>query len=139
MRIPSVGPARAASAKRRKSAASLSGESFSPALASEAVAAPAAHSSAPSVPISAVLALQEVSDFGRRGSSHQMRGAKLLEHLDNIRLGLLSGGIQRQTLRRLAAEWSATRGQTADPRLRAILDEIELRARVEIAKYDSSA
>ncbi len=27
----------------------------------------------------------------------------------------------------------------ADPRLRAILDEIELRARVEIAKYDHGA
>ena len=36
----------------------------------------------------------------------------------------------------LAAELNATRSATADPRLRAIIDEIDLRARVEIAKYD---
>lgn len=136
MRIPSVGPSRAATAKRRKSAAASNGESFSPAVVSEAAAAPAVSSSAPSVPIHAVLALQEVSDTGGQGSSELRRGSKILEHLDKIRLGLLSGGIPRQTLHRLAAELKATRAETADPRLRAVLDEIELRARVEIAKYD---
>ncbi len=137
MRIPSVGPARAASAKRRKGAASSTEQTFSPTIASESAAAPAVSGSAPSVPINAVLALQEVSNSGGRGSSELARGSKILEHLDKIRLGLLAGGIPRQTLRRLTAELSATRAETADPRLRAILDEIELRARVEIAKYDN--
>ncbi|MBT3928345.1 MAG: flagellar biosynthesis protein FlgI [Rhodospirillaceae bacterium] len=137
MRITSVGPARAASAKRRKSAASSTEQTFSPAAASKSAAAPAASGSAPSVPINAVLALQGVSNSGGRGSSDMARGSKILEHLDKIRLGLLAGGIPRQTLRRLTAELSATRAETADPRLRAILDEIELRARVEIAKYDN--
>ena len=52
-----------------------------------------------------------------------------MENLDKIRLGLLSVGIPRQTLQRLAAELNATRAETADPRRRGILDEIELRAR----------
>ncbi|MBT4428820.1 MAG: hypothetical protein HOC88_18110 [Rhodospirillaceae bacterium] len=112
-------------------------QTFSPAAASKSAAAPAASGSAPSVPINAVLALQGVSNSGGRGSSDMARGSKILEHLDKIRLGLLAGGIPRQTLRRLTAELSATRAETADPRLRAILDEIELRARVEIAKYDN--
>ena len=63
----------------------------------------------------------------------------ILQHLDRIRLGLLGGGIPRQTLQRLTTELNATRSETADPRLRAILDEIDLRARVEIAKYDRGA
>ena len=71
-----------------------------------------------------------------RGAKEFACGTNMLEHLDRIRLGLLSGGIPRQTLQRLAAELNATRSATADPRLRAIIDEIDLRARVEIAKYD---
>jgi len=102
----------------------------------ESAVAPAVGGSAPGVPISAVLALQEVSDSTSRGSENFARGSKILDHLDKIRLGLLAGGIPRQTLHRLAAELKATRAETADPRLRAVLDEIELRARVEIAKYE---
>ena len=94
------------------------------------------NSSAPAVPISAVLALQDIADSTERDANEFTRGTNILEHLDRIRLGLLSGGIPRQTLQRLAAELNATRSATADPRLRAIIDEIDLRARVEIAKYD---
>jgi len=45
-----------------------------------------------------VLALQDVADSGARGSSEFTRGANILHHLDRIRLGLLAGGIPRQTL-----------------------------------------
>jgi hypothetical protein len=116
---------------------SPSGETFSPLSVREVAAPPVANASAPAVPISAVLALQDVADSTSRGADNMIRGKKILEHLDKIRLGLLSGGIPRQTLQRLAAELNAARAETADPRLRAILDEIKLRARVEIAKYDS--
>ncbi|MDP6589712.1 MAG: flagellar assembly protein FliX [Alphaproteobacteria bacterium] len=137
MRIPSVGPARTSSTKRRRRVGSPSGETFSPLSVREVAAPPVANASAPAVPISAVLALQDVADSTSRGADNMIRGKKILEHLDKIRLGLLSGGIPRQTLQRLAAELNAARAETADPRLRAILDEIKLRARVEIAKYDS--
>jgi hypothetical protein len=137
MRIPSVGPAGASTTKRRARADSTSGESFSVSSTQEAAAAPMANGSAPSVPIAAVLALQEVADSTSRGSGHLARGSKILDHLDKIRLGLLAGAIPRETLKHLAAELNATRAETADPRLRGVLDEIELRARVEIAKYDN--
>ena len=139
MRIPSVGPTRAPSTKRRQRTELPSGESFSPLTVHQTAVAPTVNSSAPAVPISAVLALQDVSDSTARGSENLTRGSKILEHLDKIRLGLLSGGIPRHTLQRLAADLNATRAETADPRLRTILDEIELRARVEIAKYDNGA
>lgn len=139
MRIPSVGPARASAAKRGRRAESRFGESFSPQATQAAAGAPVASGSAPAVPISAVLALQDISDSTGRGSNEFARGANILQHLDRIRIGLLAGGIPRQTLQRLTAELNATRSETADPRLRAILDEIDLRARVEIAKYDRGA
>ena len=94
------------------------------------------NSSAPAVPIPAVLALLDIADSTEQGANEFTRGTNILEHLDRIRLGLLSGGIPRQTLQRLAAELNATRSATANPRLRAIIVEIDLRARVEIAKYD---
>ena len=139
MRIPSVGPARASATKRRRRTESPSGEIFAPQAAQAPVAAPVVNSSAPAVPISAVLALQDVADSTERGTNEFSRGTNILEHLDRIRLALLSGGIPRQTLQRLAAELNATRSATADFRLRVILDEIDLRARVEIAKYDRGA
>ena len=136
MRIPSVGPARASATNRRRRTESPSGEMFAPQAAHAPVAAPVVNSSAPAVPISAVLALQDIADSTERGANEFTRGTNILEHLDRIRLGLLSGGIPRQTLQRLADELNATRSATADPRLRAIIDEIDLRARVKIAKYD---
>jgi hypothetical protein len=118
---------------------SPSGETFSPLGTREVAPPPVANASAPAVPISAVLALQDIADSTSGRPDNMARGKKILDHLDKIRLGLLSGGIPRQTLHRLAAELNAARAETADPRLRAILDEIELRARVEIAKYDNGA
>ena len=116
-----------------------SGESFSPQVAQDPAAAPVVNASAPAVPIAAVLALQNVGDSSERGANELARGNNILEHLDRIRLDLLSGGIPRQTLQRLAAEVNATRSRTVDPRLHAVLDEIDLRARVEIAKHDRGA
>ncbi len=85
-------------------------------------------------PVDALLALQEVADDpgGRdRGRRH---GEALLEQLDDLHLGLLSGRMSRDALERLSAMVTAKRGQVDDPRLAGILDEIEVRAVVELAK-----
>jgi len=97
--------------------------------------APAVGGSAPSVPVDAVLALQQAPDSTSGRSRGLVRGTKLLQHLDKIRLGLLAGGIPRQTLQQLASDLKAERALTSDPKLRMVLDEIDLRARVELAKY----
>ena len=52
--------------------------------------------------------------------------------------GLLAGGIPRLTLNRLASAVSARRDGFSDPKLQSVLDEIELRARVELAKLEQS-
>jgi hypothetical protein len=63
----------------------------------------------------------------------------MLDELEQIRLGLLLGAIPRAKLEQLAQLVRARREQVDDPRLMAILDEIELRAAVELAKLASPA
>ena len=58
--------------------------------------------------------------------------------LDEVRDGLLAGGIPRATLNRLATAVSKRQEGFSDPKLQGVLDEIELRARVELAKLEQS-
>jgi len=62
----------------------------------------------------------------------------LLDMLDQVRDGLLAGGIPRATLNRLANAVSKRQDGFADPKLQTVLDEIDLRARVELAKLEQS-
>jgi len=85
-------------------------------------------------PVDALLALQEVSeDPGGRNRGRQ-HGEELLDRLDDIRLGLLAGSMSIGALEHLSAMVAAKRGQVDDPRLAVILNEIEIRAAVELAK-----
>ena len=63
----------------------------------------------------------------------------MLDRLDDIRIALLTGSLPRaqlESLRHLAREQIAPED---DPQLAAILDEIELRVAVELAKLDKVA
>jgi class II flagellar assembly regulator FliX len=93
---------------------------------------------APIGAVDTILALQGIEDSTderRRGVQH---GDEMLKLLDEVRDGLLAGGIPRATLHRLAAATSKRRDGFADPKLQIILDEIELRARVELAKLEQA-
>jgi hypothetical protein len=51
----------------------------------------------------------------------------------------LTGVISRDKLRKLTQVVSARRGEVTDPRLKEVLDEIDLRAQVELAKYEEGS
>ena len=92
----------------------------------------------PIASLDSLLALQEMDDStdGRsRGAAH---GEQLLGLLDQVRDGLLAGGIPRTTLNRLAVAVGKRHETFADPKLRIVLDEIELRAHVELAKLEQA-
>jgi hypothetical protein len=86
--------------------------------------------------VDAILAVQEADDqtqlrARRLGVQY---GGDVLEHLEDLRRDLLVGAIEKEKLSSLAQKMRAHRRQTEDPRLNEIIDEIELRAEVEIAK-----
>jgi len=86
--------------------------------------------------VSTVLALQGAPDSTERRARQRaiQRGDAMLDDLEEIRIGLLLGSIPKARLEQLAQLVRARREQIEDPKLMAILDEIELRAAVELAK-----
>ncbi|MTJ83915.1 MAG: flagellar assembly protein FliX [Telmatospirillum sp.] len=86
--------------------------------------------------IEALLVAQAVGDVldGEERRRLVKYGEDLLDKLEEIRHGLLLGSISKEKLIGLAHMVRSRRGHVADPRLSALLDEIELRAEVELAK-----
>lgn len=100
---------------------------------------PQAHSLAAPGPLTAldsILALQNMDDATEGPSKGVAHGEALLQLLDDVRDGLLSGGIPRATLNKLASAVSRRHENFSDPKLQVVLDEIDLRARVELAKLE---
>ena len=65
----------------------------------------------------------------------RQRASDILDRLDELRHGLLMGTLTRRDIEKLAQHVRLRREQVNDPRLTEILDQIELRAEVELAKY----
>lgn len=89
---------------------------------------------APSTGIDALLALQAVEDplFARRKALR--RGNALLDTLETIKTDLLLGQVSEGRLNQLMVLVGQARERNL-PELDPILDDIELRARVELAKF----
>jgi len=90
--------------------------------------------------IDALLATQSVGDALEQNSRQRMvrRGEDILDQLEEIRHGLLMGEIPKEKLQALGDMVRSRRDTVNDPRLAAVLDEIELRAEVELAKLSRS-
>ncbi len=95
---------------------------------------------APPGTVDALLAVQEAGDATEGGGNARGRawGVDVLDRLEEIRLGILTGSIPYDRLQALARMVGEQRERADDPRLAAILDDIELRARVELAKLERS-
>jgi len=124
----------------RRTAQGPSGEGhFAEALSQDATTT-AANAPKAVATVDNLFILQEVAEdlTGRRRAALQ-RGDSMLDRLDDIRIALLTGSLPRgqlESLRRMAKE----RGDVlTDPQLQSVLDEIELRVAVELAKLDKVA
>ncbi|MGE4064762.1 MAG: flagellar assembly protein FliX [Rhodospirillaceae bacterium] len=88
--------------------------------------------------VGGILAAQSVAAEG--APDHQerkrraQRGVELLDRLEDLRRGLLLGTIPKDKLGELARMVREKRERGADAVISRLLDEIELRAEVEIAK-----
>lgn len=84
--------------------------------------------------LDALLALQAVDDVVLTRRKAVRRGRQMLDALDEVKADLLAGRISEGRLNQLLALVGQARERT-EPGLDAVLDEVELRARVELAKF----
>lgn len=142
MKISNLGSSKPVnSAGRKKKAPDARGGDFASQLKG-AVGAPdfpSAVGGAAAGGVDSILAVQEVGatpdateDKARRDARRY--GDHLLDRLTEIRDDILAGAVSKEKLSELARSMRLQRRQSNDPRLNEIVDEIELRAEVEIAK-----
>jgi hypothetical protein len=89
--------------------------------------------------VDALLALQDVGGPLERKRRAVGRASRILDVLDEIKLGMLDGSLNLSQLDRLRRAVRDERALTDDPKLEGVLDEIEIRAAVEIAKLEQAA
>lgn len=119
------------SAKKRKS-----GSVFSAELEEKAPSAAGVAQSQPLSDIDALLALQSVDAVDPREKKKQAvsQGQDVLDELDKLKVGILSGQNVQGSLMALKRLVQSRPEYSEDPGLKDILDQINLRAEVELAK-----
>ena len=142
MKIDRTGAVQSATpAKRGDKAKKAQAGSFSKHMTTGADTAGGAGAVAPVPAVDALLSIQEVEDSTTGQSQGRARqwGMDVLDQLDRLRLGIISGRVARDDLERIAALVERQRARSDDPALTQILDEIELRAKVELAKFEQAS
>jgi hypothetical protein len=84
--------------------------------------------------IDALLTLQAADEPLERRRRAVKRGGIALDALDELKLAVLSGSLGPSMLQRLKSSATDLADASGDPRLDALMGEIELRLAVEIAK-----
>ena len=134
-RIDGTGPIRTPSSVRKTAkSGSAGGTNFSKHL-EEAEGSGAAQGAGSIGSVMGVYGIQEVDDALARASKGKLRAQDILERLEDMRMELLTGTLSKEKLLHLARVVNVRRLEVTDPRLGEILDEIDLRAQVELAKF----
>lgn len=88
--------------------------------------------------VEALIALQDVGSPTERRRRSVARAGRILDVLDEVKVALLGGELSGADLERLRRAVRDERSATDDPKLEAVLDEVEMRAAVEVAKLEQS-
>jgi hypothetical protein len=131
------GPSGAGGARSARSAGAAPG--FEPVMTPTAAGASgvtAAGGVARLSSLDALMALQEVGGPLERRRRAVGRASKILEALEDLKLDLLDDRLSPAVLESLTRSVREQRAMTDDPRLESLLDEIETRAAVELAKLE---
>lgn len=86
--------------------------------------------------VSALMALQGVETATERRRRAVRRGGALLDRLDELKIAMLSGEAGEAALERLGRTLREERPKDADANLTGLLEQIDLRAAVELAKAE---
>lgn len=85
--------------------------------------------------IDALLALQAAGGPEERRRRAVRRGGRILDVLDQVKVALLEGEVPHSALENLVETVREQREATDDPGLEQVLEQIETRAAVELAKF----
>ena len=120
----------------RKSSATGDGASFRASLqqADETTRTAPPMASAQVGSVAALMALQGVEDPLEKRRRAERRGRQLLDGLDRLKMDVLEGRDPTSALLKLKTALESIRDDTGDSQLDSLLDQIELRAEVELAK-----
>ena len=139
MRITSIESKPTADRSRATRRTAAGSAAFGQCLA-EAVAADGASALERASAPDALFTIQEVDTAtDRRSRGRAIRRADvLLDQLSDLQADLLAGAVPAGRLQGLTKMLRAEREGVDDPRLRDLIDEIELRAEVELAKVGNA-
>lgn len=141
MKVTEHNPLKGYAGIKKKIGVSAGSSSFSDVLsAAEAATDTAGEVSAAtaSAAVTGLFSLQEVSEEEYQRKKLVQQGHTLLNSLEALRHALLMGQVPVEVLKTLESRLKQQRAMTFDPALHAIMDDIELRAAVELAKWEKA-
>jgi hypothetical protein len=77
---------------------------------------------------------EDIAERGKRRRKGVKNGQDILSVLDDMKLDMLAGKLSPDKMQQLVASLKASEDDVGDDRLKEIIEQIKLRARVELAK-----
>jgi hypothetical protein len=136
MKIDRFSGPKTAASRRSGGSAPAGGGGFARALSEGASETAASSGASPVQTVNALLALQEVDDSTQGRGRARRRAENLLDQLEDLRLAIALGEVPLGQLENLAVLLRQRQDVVDDPNLAQIINEIEIRAAVELAKRD---
>ena len=135
MKIDGVTPTGQINSAKKKKAVSDGDGDFSSFLDSEETTS--VTNTAPMTSINPFLSLQEVADQEQPDIAQaKKQGFTVLDYLSELKMGLLSGNVNPSNVSKLKDSIQSGRNNVQDKVLSDILDAIDVRAAVELAKLE---
>ena len=136
MKVEGPSSSRPSEQTRKKEKVSSGDSSFGRMVTGGAEEARASAATQSIASVDVLLAAQSVDDPAQRAARKRMRARadNLLNELDKIRIALLSGTLTVGHVVDIADVIASHREKIIDPQLTALLDEVDLRAQIELAK-----
>lgn len=139
IKVTNYGGVKAAGSLRKRDGTATAGvfSDFLNAAQTEGTAsAPEVSETTSAATIGNLLALQEISEEERKRERLIKQGKTMLDALERLRQQLLIGEIPMQMLPDLATSLAVQKESVSDPHLLGIIEDIELRVAVELAKLE---
>ena len=92
----------------------------------------------PKAYVSTAWMLHEIDGYAQDQKKMREVGDRLLEHLQNVRLDILAGEITAERMKHLKDALEDSKIELQFPELQEVVNDIKLRAEVELAKLEMS-